>query len=220
MIDQFLTIQSPAEGYYMDRGSKFHAYAFPIENEAEAVTHLQRIKKEHPKARHFCTAIRLFPDATLERSSDDGEPSGSAGKPILGQLVKNNLTNVLVIVVRYFGGTKLGVPGLIEAYKTSAANAIQTGNIIERKVFSKVRLSMSYELFPLFLNFCKQSNIPILEEVYKDNASFILCFGKSTIESELKNSLRQYSKMDFDHLDDYLNHLEMTAEFLLDEIIR
>lgn len=203
----------------MDRGSKFHAYVFPIENEAEALTHLHKAKKEHPKARHFCTAMRLFPDASLERSSDDGEPSGSAGKPILGQLIKNNLTNVLVIVVRYFGGSKLGVPGLIEAYKTSTANAIQPTNIIERKVFSKVRLSMSYELFPLFLNFCKQSNIPVLEEVYQEKASFILCFGKSSMESDLKNALRQYSKMDFEHLDDYLKHLEMTAEFLAGEII-
>lgn len=209
----------PSEGYYMDRGSKFMAYAFPIENEAEALIHLQKIKKEHPKARHFCTAIRLFSDASLERSSDDGEPSGSAGKPILGQLIKNNLTNIVVIVVRYFGGTKLGVPGLIEAYKTSAANAIQSGKIIERKVFSKVRLSMSYEQFPLFLNFCKQSNIPIFEEVYKENASFILCFGKSSLENELENSLRQYSKMDFNHLDEYLMHLEMNAEFLAGEII-
>ena len=219
MADKFLTLERPAEGYYMARGSKFLAYAFPIENEAEALMCLQKIKKDHPKARHFCTAMRLFPDASLERSSDDGEPSGSAGKPILGPLIKNNLTNVLVIVVRYFGGTKLGVPGLIEAYKISASNAIQTGNIIERKVFSLARLEMRYEQFPLFLNFCKQSMIPIREQVYSDRPSLLLCFPKSGKEKALINALKQYSKMDFTTLEEYLVHLGMTAEFLSDEII-
>jgi len=217
--DQFLTLQHPAEGYYMDRGSKFLAYAFPIESEVEASGFLQKMKKEHPKARHFCTALRLFADASLERSVDDGEPSGSAGKPILGQLIKNNITNVMIVVVRYFGGTKLGIPGLIEAYKTSAANAIQAGVIIERKVFSKVRIHMSYETLPPFLNHCKKLRIPVLEEAYCDRASFILCFSRSEIEEELMNTLSQYSKMDFKNLEDYLSHLGMTVEFLPDELI-
>ena len=93
MVDRFLTLTAPTEGYFMERGSKFLAYAFPIEAEDDTVIIIQKLKKEHPKARHFCTALRLHPDASLERSNDDGEPSGSAGRPILGQLVKNNLTN-------------------------------------------------------------------------------------------------------------------------------
>ncbi len=219
MNDQFKTLKDPADGYYVDRGSKFLAYAYPIVNEPEAFMHLQKIKKEHPKARHFCTAWRLQPDASLERSNDDGEPSGSAGKPILGQLVKNDITNVMIIVVRYFGGTKLGVPGLIEAYKTSAANAIQKGIIIERKVFLKVRIHMKYETQPPFLNFCKQSKIPVMEESYEETASFILCFGKSEMIKELEYTLHRYTNMDFPKLDDYLDHLGMTIDFLPDELI-
>ncbi len=203
----------------MDRGSKFLAFAFPINSETEASMFLQKIRKEHPKARHFCTALRLFPDASLERSNDDGEPSGSAGKPILGQLIKNNITNVMIVVVRYFGGTKLGVPGLIEAYKTSAANAIQASHIVERKVFLKVRIHMSYETLPHFLNYCKQSRIPVLEEMFGERASFIVCFGKSEIEEELMKTVKQYSKMDFKNLDDYLSHLGMTIEFIPGELI-
>ncbi|MBK9981520.1 MAG: YigZ family protein [Saprospiraceae bacterium] len=219
MIDQFLTLKQPAEGYYMDRGSKFLAYAFPVESEPEVIAILQRIRKEHPKARHFCTALRLFPDASLERSNDDGEPSGSAGKPILGQLVKHHITNVIVVVVRYFGGTKLGVPGLIEAYKTSAANAIESGVIVQRHVFSQVRIKMSYETYPHFLNYCKQTGIPVSEEAFGEKASLILSFSKTAIEENLMNTLRQYSKMDFKTLEEYIEHLEIDVEFLPGEII-
>ncbi|MEO6132349.1 MAG: YigZ family protein, partial [Saprospiraceae bacterium] len=108
MPDQYLTLEGPSEGYYMDRGSKFLAFAFPAESEVAIAAILDKKRKEHPKASHFCSAFRLNAEASLERSNDDGEPSGSAGKPILGQLTKNNLTNVLIVVVRYFGGSKLG----------------------------------------------------------------------------------------------------------------
>jgi uncharacterized YigZ family protein len=217
--DEFLTLSGSSEGYYMDRGSKFLAYAFPIENEQEASDVLQKIKKDHPKARHFCIALRLFPDASLERSADGGEPSGSAGKPILGQLVKNNITNVIIIVVRYFGGTKLGIPGLIEAYKTSSANAIQSGAIVSRKVYTMVRITMSYETISPFLNFCKQLKIPVREETYEEKASLIICFSKSTIEGELMKMLGQYTQMDFQNLKDYETHLAITIELLPDALI-
>jgi uncharacterized YigZ family protein len=219
MIDQFLTLKQFSEGYYMDRGSKFLAHAFPVESESDVTSILQRIRKEHPKARHFCTAIRLFPDASLERSNDDGEPSGSAGKPILGQLVKHNITNVMIVVVRYFGGTKLGVPGLIEAYKTSAANAIESGVIVQRHVFSQVRIKMSYETYPHFLNYCKQTGIPVTEESFGEKASLILSFSKTVIEENLLNSLHQYSKMDFKTLEEYIQHLAITIEFLQGDVI-
>ena len=203
----------------MDRGSKFHAYAFPVQSEQEVSALLLRLRKEHPKARHFCTAFRLFPDASLERSNDDGEPSGSAGKPILGQLIKNNITNILVVVVRYFGGTKLGVPGLIEAYKTSTSNAIDSGNIILRNVLSRIRIQMSYETFPHFLNHCKQSGIPVSDESFNENASLILSYPKKDTEEKLMSTLSQYSKMDFKKLEDYSEYLGMTLEFLPGEII-
>src|SRR4030095_2234108 len=206
MIDQFLTLSGPSEGYYMDRGSKFLSFAFPVESENEAIAIVHKIRKENSKARHFCTAWRIFPDASLERSADDGEPSGSAGKQILGQLVKYDLTNIMIVVVRYFGGTKLGIPGLIEAYKTSSANAIRNGNIVVRKVLSKVHFRMKHEAYPKFMNYCKQAGIPILEESFGEKADFILCFSKSGIAKEILQALQEYSMMDFPGIEDYLGH--------------
>jgi uncharacterized YigZ family protein len=203
----------------MERGSKFLAYAFPVQNEDQVQAILQAIRKEHPKARHYCTALRLFPDASLERSNDDGEPSGSAGRPILGQLIKYNLTNVLIVVVRYFGGTKLGIPGLIEAYKTSAANAINAGTIKEDNVFTKVRISISYEAFPHFLNFFKHNGIPVFDESFGESASMVIGFRKSSAQVQLLEALHQYSKMDYTQLEEYTRHLNMTVDFLEEDQI-
>lgn len=215
MNDVFLTLAGYSEGYYMDRGSKFLAYASPLESEHEARQFLQKIKKDHPKARHYCTAFRLLPDGSLERSNDDGEPSGTAGRPILGQLVKHQLTNAMIIVVRYFGGTKLGVPGLIEAYKTSALNAIEAGTIIKRKVYSTVRIGLSYEQLPSFINHCRQLEVKIFNENFNESPSLILGFSNSSID-ELNEILRLYSQMDFDKLEQYARHLQMTIEILKD----
>lgn len=198
----------------MERGSKFHAYAFPIRSEDEVPGILHALKKEHPKARHFCSALRLHPDASLERSNDDGEPSGSAGRPILGQLVKHDLTNVFVVVVRYFGGTKLGIPGLIEAYKTSTANAISAGTTIEGNVFSKVVVNLTFESYSPFLNFCKHHNIPVFEEAFDNRVSLIIGFRKSNAKELLLETLKEYSKMDFKELDDYTSYLDFQINFL------
>lgn len=204
----------------MDKGSKFYAYAIPIDSEAEVQTVQEKIRKEHPKARHFCTAMRLHPDASLERVNDDGEPSGSAGKPILGQLIKNQLTNVLVIVVRYFGGTKLGIPGLIEAYKTSTANAILAAVIIERIVYAKVHVVVSYDSFPMFLNYCKQHDILVLGETFGDQAALLLGFRKSTVQQDVMEALHQFSHMDFNSLEEYEEHLSFSITFTDEEEIR
>ena len=197
----------------MDKGSKFYAYAIPVDSEVEVQTILEKIRKQHPKARHFCTAIRLYPDASLERINDDGEPSGSAGKPILGQLIKNQLTNVLVIVVRYFGGTKLGIPGLIEAYKTSTANAILSAVIIQRTVYAKVHVAVSYDSFPMFLNYCKQHGILVLGETFGDQAALLLGFRKSTAPQDVMEALHKFSHMDFDTLKEYEEHLGFSITF-------
>ena len=219
MSDEFFTLGGASEGYYMDRGSKFIAYAAPVPGELEANQFLQKIKKEHPKARHYCTAIRLFPDASLERSNDDGEPSGSAGKPILGQLVKHQLTNAMIIVVRYFGGTKLGVPGLIEAYKTSASNAISKGAIVKRKVYATAKVNLSYEQLPTFINHCKQSDVMIIKEEYGDSPTLFLGFSRSSIHEELKETLHTFSQMDFENVEDYAQHLNMMIEIQNEEKI-
>lgn len=214
MKDQFQTLKALSEGYYMERGSKFHAYAFPVQTEDEVQSILQTLKKDHPKARHFCSALRLYPDASLERSNDDGEPSGSAGRPILGQLIKHDLTNVFVVVVRYFGGTKLGIPGLIEAYKTSTANAISAGTTIEGNVFSKVAIHLSFESYPPFLNFCKQHSIPVFEESFDSRVSLIIGFKKSDVKELLLETLKEYSKMDFKELEDYASYLDFNIQIL------
>ena len=128
------TIEREAYSDFRDRGSKFFGYAYPVETVEECKAILQKLKKEHPKASHYCFAWRLGAVAELTRVSDDGEPSGSAGKPIEGQILSRGLTNVLVVVVRYFGGSLLGVPGLIHAYKTAASEALDNAGVQEKKV--------------------------------------------------------------------------------------
>lgn len=132
--DFYLTIGKPSNAEFKDRGSKFIAYTFPVETADDFKQQLQLLKKEHPKAVHHCFAYRIGTDGNNFRSSDDGEPSGTAGKPILGQIDSKGLTNAAVIVVRYWGGTLLGVPGLINAYKSATALALQVTPVIQKQV--------------------------------------------------------------------------------------
>jgi len=219
VTDQFLTLAGLSEGYYMEKGSKFLAYACPVMNEKEAYEILLKVKKDHPKARHYCHAFRLFPDASLERSDDDGEPSGSGGRPILGQLVKHGLTNSMIIVVRYFGGTKLGVSGLTEAYKTSASNAIAEAKIIQRKVFAMVRIEPSYEQLPSLINHFKQAGIPIFKEEYHDTPAIIVGVSSTNSKADLIETFRRFSHMDFMDVNQYLKHLNLKIEILKEEKI-
>src|ERR1700704_2284357 len=132
--DVYQTISQQSLAEFKDRGSRFLAYAYPVKTVDEFKEKLQLLKKEHPKAVHHCFAYRIGLDGNNFRVNDDGEPSGSAGRPILGQIDSKQLTNVLVIVVRYFGGTLLGVPGLINAYKTTAALALQVTPVVRKPV--------------------------------------------------------------------------------------
>src|SRR6185312_5524542 len=125
-INKYTTISGTGTGDFRDRGSKFLAYAYPIQTPQDVRDYLHELKKEHPKAAHHCYAYRIGTGGIQFRANDNGEPSGSAGKPILGQIDSLGLTNVLVVVVRYFGGSLLGVPGLINAYKTATAQALET----------------------------------------------------------------------------------------------
>lgn len=138
------TIEKPAFAEFKDRGSRFIAYAYPVLSADECKKQLQLLKKEHPKANHHCFAYRIGLDGNNFRVSDDGEPSGSAGRPILGQIDSKDLINVLVVVVRYFGGTLLGVPGLINAYKTATVLALQLTPIIQKQVLSTYHLQFDY----------------------------------------------------------------------------
>ncbi|MGQ7870330.1 YigZ family protein [Sunxiuqinia sp. sy24] len=144
MTDSFRTITEAAEGLFKDKGSKFIAYAFPVETEDEIKEHIQELKKAHHSARHHCYAWRLGASQKRFRANDDGEPSSTAGKPILGQIRRLELTNVLVVVVRYFGGTLLGVGGLINAYKEAAADVLNQTTIVEQLVETYFRLDFDY----------------------------------------------------------------------------
>src|SRR6201996_6626837 len=132
--DTYQTIKEPAEGVFRDRGSKFLALAYPITSETDIKNIIARLKADHPKANHHCWATRLGIDRSVFRINDDGEPSGTAGRPILNTLLSRNITNTLVVVVRYFGGTLLGVPGLINAYKTATEEALKVATVIEKTV--------------------------------------------------------------------------------------
>lgn len=143
--DCYLSISAPSKGVYKDNGSKFLAFAHPVETEAEVKDLISKIKKEYFDATHHCFAYRLGLNGDVFRSSDDGEPSSTAGKPILGQLLSNKLSDILVVVVRYFGGVKLGVPGLIKAYKSATAEAIASAKIVEKIASEGFEISFPYE---------------------------------------------------------------------------
>jgi uncharacterized YigZ family protein len=166
MSDTYRTLAAPGTGTYKDRGSKFVAYAFPVESEEEALGHLECLRKEHPKARHHCFAWRLGTEGRRFRFNDDGEPTGTAGRPILGQIDAAGLTNVVVIVVRYFDGTLLGTSGLIRAYRQSAAEALRQGQFIERMVLQHWRVELNYALLPEWIGAARRAGIDILREEY------------------------------------------------------
>ncbi len=157
-MDYFKTISRPEQAEYKDRGSKFIAYAFPMQNIDAFKQQLAIIKKEHAKAVHHCFAYRLGLDGNQFRVSDDGEPSGTAGKPILGQIDSRGLTNTGIVVVRYFGGTLLGVPGLINAYKTVAALVLQIAPIEEKAVEETIQISCTYHDINEVIRIIKSNN--------------------------------------------------------------
>ena len=160
--DFYCTIDKLSAAEFKDRGSKFIAFAFPIETAEDFKKQLQALKKEHPKAVHHCFAYRIGTDGNNFRSADDGEPSGTAGKPILGQIDSKGITNAAVIVVRYWGGTLLGVPGLINAYKTATALALQVTPIIEKQVEINYSLEFDYTQMNEVMMILKQFNCRVI----------------------------------------------------------
>ncbi|MHB8261544.1 MAG: IMPACT family protein [Bacteroidia bacterium] len=166
MTDTFFTIQKPAQGLFKDKGSKFISYIFPIKGEDEIKQHLTDLKKEHHSARHWCYAFRLGADKKLFRANDDGEPSGTAGKPILNQLIAADITDVLLVVVRYFGGTLLGTSGLIQAYKAAAADAIKQLVIITKYVTQTHTVRFDTQATNLVMRYLKEYDAQIIEHTF------------------------------------------------------
>ncbi len=163
-MEHYYTIEQPSFAEFKDRGSKFLAFAYPITSALDFKKYLQDLKKEHPKAVHHCFAYRLGFTGDEFRSSDDGEPSGSAGKPILGQIDSKKLCNVAVIVVRYFGGSLLGVPGLINAYKTASVLALQMVPIIQKPITTQLKIEFDYQLINDVMVIVKQCQCNVISQ--------------------------------------------------------
>lgn len=161
---KYKTIDTATTAEFKDRGSKFLAYAYPISSTEDVKQKLQALKKEHPKAAHHCYAYRIGTDGLQYRANDDGEPSGSAGKPMLGQIDSTGVTNVLVIIVRYFGGTLLGVPGLINAYKTATQDALEKATITERWIEQQVEIQFDYPTMGEVMYILRQSGATIYKQ--------------------------------------------------------
>lgn len=179
--DVYKTIMKPSEEVlFKDRNSKFYGYAFPVTTEDQVKNHIEYLKKQHHTGRHWCYAYQLGTETISYRTNDDGEPNNSAGMPIYGQIQSFKVTNILIVVVRYFGGTKLGVGGLINAYKTTAQMALESTNILEKTINKQILISCTYNDFNKVMRIIKEKNLNIInQEMHLD------C--KLTIEVRLKD---------------------------------
>ena len=197
--DTYRTLAGESTGEFRDRGSKFLAYAHPVFTEAEWQERLEEVRKLHPKARHHCYAYRLGLDGNNFRANDDGEPSGTAGRPILGQIDSFGLTNVIVIVVRYFGGTLLGTSGLIQAYRESTADALQKARILEKTVEDIYRLHFDYAVMGEVMNAVKSLDLEMVSQDFGDSASIDIAVRQSQVADVL---LRIRAKVGNLHLEE------------------
>ena len=178
-MSKYLTIAAVSEGFYKEKGSKFLAFAVPCKTEEEAKAYLNSYRKEHHQAVHVCYAFRFGSDKKVFRASDDGEPSNSAGPPILGQIQSFDLTNILIAVVRYYGGTNLGVGGLITAYRTAAKEALEAATIIEQEDGQVLELHFSYEQMPQVMKIIKSHTVLIISQEFDNQCFLKISFPKS-----------------------------------------
>jgi uncharacterized YigZ family protein len=179
--DTYQTVERPATGQFRDRGSKFLAFAYPVASDAEVKPILTRLKAEHPKANHYCWAMRLTPDRSVFRVNDDGEPAGTAGRPILNILLSRDITNVLVVVIRYFGGILLGVPGLINAYKTATEDAIMHANVISKTTNDIYIIEFSYPQMNEVMKVLKEENVDILSQTSDTGCTVTMAIRKTKV---------------------------------------
>ena len=182
MQDQYRSIAAPSEGLFKDNGSRFIALAYPVETEEEVKSIVAGLKKEYHDARHHCYAYRLGYKGDLWRASDDGEPSGSAGRPILGQIDSVGLSDILVVVVRYFGGIKLGIPGLIRAYKTSTADALSSAQIVDKIASRHFRLQFEYLSMNAVMKVLKDMDLPQKAQNFGESCSLETSVRLASVE--------------------------------------
>ena len=203
MCTYYHTIAAASQGAYKEKGSKFLGYAFPVKDEEEAMERLLEVKKEHPKARHHCYAFRIGDEAGLYRANDDGEPSGTAGKPILGQLVSRDVTDVIVIVVRYFGGTKLGVSGLINAYRTAAGDALAHAQITRHLVGDIYSFACDYALSAAIIDTARQFSFETAGQDFGQKVTSRFLVPRFDAEKRILGFLKKMTNLDFEEIDAY-----------------
>ena len=177
--DTYKEVKIHTTGIYKEKGSKFIAYSYPVYSEEEIKEKLEIVKKLEHSARHYCYAYILNPDKSAQRSNDDGEPSSTAGKPILGQILSNDLTNILIVVVRYFGGVKLGVPGLIRSYKTAAVQAIQEATIVTKTIKEQYKVSFKYPQMNNVMRLVKEYDLEVINTDFQIDCKLIFAVPKS-----------------------------------------
>jgi uncharacterized YigZ family protein len=193
--DSYFSIAQPAEGIYKDKGSKFIGYVFPVKDLEDIKEQLNHLKELHPKARHICYAYRLGFTSEEARSHDDGEPAGSAGKPILNTILSSEVHFTLVAVVRYFGGTLLGVPGLIQAYKEASLEAFAAAEIIEIEPMEVLEIRFSYPKMNEVMKVIKKYPIQIIEQEVNNDCMYQIHFAKrisAEVQSALDKALALY----------------------------
>jgi uncharacterized YigZ family protein len=182
--DTYKTISQPsAEVLFKEKNSKFFGYAFPVVNEEEVKVHLEQLKKQHFSARHWCYAYQIGTDKISFRANDDGEPNNSAGMPIYGQIQSFEVTNILIVVVRYFGGVKLGVGGLISAYKTTAQMTLENAEIIEKTIDVFFKLTFDYKNINKVMRIIKEKNLDIVAQKMEMNCELIFSTRKKNAET-------------------------------------
>jgi uncharacterized YigZ family protein len=191
----YYTIEKTNTAEFKDRGSHFIALAFPMQHKDHFKTHLATVKAMHPKATHYCFAYRIGLDGNNFRSGDDGEPSGAAGKPILGQIDSKELTNTLIIVVRYFGGSLLGVPGLVNAYKTTASLVLQVTPVVQKQVEMNYHLQFDYTMMNDIMMVIKQYNCTILSQEMQLFCSMQVGIPVNRVDAIL-NRLKDFRNME------------------------
>lgn len=186
--DTYKTIEIATEGIlFKEKNSKFFGYAYPVLNEDNVKQHLETLKKEHHSARHWCYAYQLGTETIVYRANDDGEPNNSAGMPIYGQIQSFDVTNILIVVVRYFGGVKLGVGGLISAYKTTAQLTLEASTIIEKTINIEYLISFHYKNMNTVMRIIKEKNLNIINQHFELDCRITISVRKNDAESVFEN---------------------------------
>ncbi len=212
--DTYKTLAGPCEGEFKDRGSKFLSYAFPINNEEERQAALMEVQKLHPKARHWCYAYRIGMDGNNFRANDDGEPSGTAGKPILGRIDSFGLVNVFVVVVRYFGGTLLGASGLINAYKEATILALEKGKIIEKVVEDIYQFTFDYSIMSEVMNAIKKYKLEMIHQDFGEIGIVQVAIRQTEVADTLMKMKAIIAKVHLEMVPDLEEIEGLTLEFV------